>query len=288
MKARILFGLNFLIVIFVILSAISFYQFKEIERARIYDESIESLQLELIRLFSMDNYFFEFEEANEMFYKSGKSSVLDARNKLIHTINEKFNLIGEEQFISANLLRGIHEEFQNYNKQHELLIGLILERGFKDEGIIGDMRKHAHQIETETTIPMKHYLMLRRHEKDFLLRLDDRYVRLFNEKMDELKKEPAHQRYLKLLDSYQQEFNTIAHNTQMIGDFGSSGKKFEFRQSQLTLEKNFQDLNTLSENKTLAMVQNGQYVFLFGVAITLLFVLMLIVFTYKSSKAAFN
>ncbi len=58
----------------------------------------------------------------------------------------------------------------------------ILAQGDKESGIRGKMRKLAHDMETAikktgSLALMVEYLMLRRHEKDFVLREDDKYVK---------------------------------------------------------------------------------------------------------------
>lgn len=59
---------------------------------------------------------------------------------------------------------------------------LILAQGDKSSGIRGNMRKLAHDMESEikktgSAELMVEYLLLRRHEKDYVLREDDKYVK---------------------------------------------------------------------------------------------------------------
>lgn len=58
--------------------------------------------------------------------------------------------------------------------------------GFKDFGCIGKMRQLAHKIEQMQLISNENILQLRRHEKDFLLRLDTAYINKFNRLADKL------------------------------------------------------------------------------------------------------
>ncbi len=283
MKARILFGLNFLIAIFLILSVISFYQLKDAETARLDDEAIESIQLDFFRLFTLDNYFFEHEEVNSRYYRTGESAILQERNELNAILNRNLSDILAKQPTGSLGLDSVKLLAEIYNARYERLVNLIKERGFKDEGIIGQMRQSAHMIEEKRVISLEDYLLLRRHEKDFLLRIDLIYVRMFNDKINELI-ESQRGEGADLLKDYQKQFNRLADNTRAIGEFGSSGLKFEFRDYQLQLERKLRLVNSASEENAVFKIRNGRYVFLFGVAVTLLFVLMLIVFTYQSSK----
>lgn len=56
------------------------------------------------------------------------------------------------------------------------ITSLIIERGFKDYGAEGMMRVHAHHLERKAGIPFADLLMLRRLEKDYIIRSDPRYV----------------------------------------------------------------------------------------------------------------
>jgi serine phosphatase RsbU (regulator of sigma subunit) len=75
----------------------------------------------------------------------------------------------------------IKTQFLNYNKAYNELIYLYKLKGFKDYGLEGKMREYAHFIYDFNNKDIKYYcLMLRKHEKDFLLRKDINYVQQFN------------------------------------------------------------------------------------------------------------
>lgn len=68
-----------------------------------------------------------------------------------------------------------------YENGFKQIVTLIKAQGNKDAGIRGAMRKEAHGMETAikaigSDALMVHYLMMRRHEKDFILREDNKYV----------------------------------------------------------------------------------------------------------------
>lgn len=68
-----------------------------------------------------------------------------------------------------------------YEKGFGNIVAHIKAQGNKDSGIRGALRKEAHGMETaikalDSDALMVHYLMMRRHEKDFILREDDKYV----------------------------------------------------------------------------------------------------------------
>ena len=75
----------------------------------------------------------------------------------------------------------IEADMAAYEKGFGNIVTLIKAQGNKDVGIRGALRKEAHGMETAIKAIgadslMVHYLMMRRHEKDFILREDNKYV----------------------------------------------------------------------------------------------------------------
>lgn len=65
---------------------------------------------------------------------------------------------------------------------------IIAQKGFYDFGIVGEFRKTVHDLEENYTdvIGLDHLLMLRRHEKDYLLRNDEKYLHKFMNKLGQV------------------------------------------------------------------------------------------------------
>ena len=80
----------------------------------------------------------------------------------------------------------------DYQSGFKKIADRINDQGNKDTGIRGNMRKHAHGMETgikKTGLPqlMVQYLLMRRHEKDFILREDPKYVEKSRKVLNTLK-----------------------------------------------------------------------------------------------------
>ena len=76
----------------------------------------------------------------------------------------------------------IGKDMDVYQASFNKVVKLINAQGDKDTGIRGAMRKEAHEMETAikgigSDSLMVNYLMMRRHEKDFILREDNKYVK---------------------------------------------------------------------------------------------------------------
>ncbi len=127
----------------------------------------------------------------------------------------------------------IEDLLARYNKNYNELIYLYKLKGFKDYGLEGKMRSYAHQIYDYGDRDVQYYcLMLRRHEKDFLLRKDLNYVYNFNalvrtsiEFINEKKSIPAadKNRLITCLYFYNKYFKLLARIESKIGVKGKNG-----------------------------------------------------------------
>jgi len=94
----------------------------------------------------------------------------------------------------SQIVKDAETNHLNLDKQLKTLIGLhhrladsafmlkqlYLAKGFKDFGTEGQMRKYAHELEAGKLVPIFNLLMLRRHEKDYLIRGEASYIAEYN------------------------------------------------------------------------------------------------------------
>ena len=92
---------------------------------------------------------------------------------------------------AAAALRGVVAGVEEYSKQFQTVAAQKRELGLnQDQGLMGEMRKAIHEIETSLKAADKPdlevlMLMMRRHEKDFLARLDPKYGEDFKARLTE-------------------------------------------------------------------------------------------------------
>ncbi|MCR6640029.1 MAG: PAS domain-containing protein [Sporocytophaga sp.] len=101
---------------------------------------------------------------------------------------------------------------------------LFNERGFKNHGIEGQMRKSAHILEKSPDTDKALVFTLRKHEKDFLIRKDKIYIGAFDQTASDLEiqintlADSVAKSYLtKTLKSYQTTFHEIAEIESELG-----------------------------------------------------------------------
>jgi len=147
--------------------------------------------------------------------------------------------------------RRLHTEFEEYNKIYDELVYLYKLKGFKDYGLEGKMRVFAHDLFNQGDEHIRFScLILRKHEKDFLLRKDLNYVHLFDREVRALSEyliendQFSSEKRRILLNSlyfYHKNFRKLARIESRIGINTKSGFLFSSK-------KNFDSVATLIED----------------------------------------
>lgn len=129
--------------------------------------------------------FMLIETINPDFYSTGKSVYLKRFRYLSTQLTDNLSELQSNSIIQElelnNKLAEISDYFFQYKNIFQKITQLTLQRGFKDYGLIGKMRERIHYVEDmingnpELDQYKDNMLMLRRHEKDFLLRKDVKY-----------------------------------------------------------------------------------------------------------------
>lgn len=145
-------------------------------------EKIKILALELRK---NEKDFLIREKTNPVFFKSGNSKYLSAHNSNYDNLQTLLNNLSSSGLISNftlnNEIKQISISSVNYKKNFEKLVENYKYRGFKNFGKTGEMREKIHTIENiieKNNYPpalLNYILMMRRHEKDYLLRNDPGY-----------------------------------------------------------------------------------------------------------------
>lgn len=190
-RSRMVSGFLFLTFLILILSLVSLYILDYTSRVAGVHSNISQLEIYTLNLIKSDNDFLDLEVVNEDYFKTGRSDFLTRRDSLNARIHLEISYLLRESrkndYSIARELKNIDSTLALYNRKFVELEALILKRGFRDFGLEGRMRNHAHALEAaRADIDVSKILYLRRHEKDFFLRHDTLYVRLFRERYNAL------------------------------------------------------------------------------------------------------
>ncbi len=169
--------------------------------------NMESLRLS-------QSYFFEVDSKTKAFLNSGTSGNITRFDELMkETMSNISNLKGDEATNETygDELDRISLLLEDHSNTFKKLVGNARSIGQEDVGMIGDMRKDAHELEELVGGGnlMIDLLNLRRHEKDYLLRSQTGYLRKFQDVAARMKRRTSNQTIKDLLTSYETKFSNV-------------------------------------------------------------------------------
>jgi serine phosphatase RsbU (regulator of sigma subunit)/CHASE3 domain sensor protein len=155
-------------------------------------------ELDEIHLLTMEEYklqqdYLLYESINQNYFRTGNSTKLIQQKHVFEKLIRRTNLLNAQEtskelfeptFFNAFIL-----EQNLYQQIFASLTENVKKRGFKDFGLEGEMRMFAHELMKIQALNQVNVLMLRRHEKDFIIRKEERYYQQFNALIKKVKKE---------------------------------------------------------------------------------------------------
>ncbi len=287
--------LSFILLSFSILGLTSYYQNKKL-KIEYLSEEISVIELDVMRLLKAKSDFLLLEGTNEAFYSSSQSEYISRCDSLSERINEKLEAIKSNEFLCENndveCVTELQKEVGFFERDLNYLVSLMLRRGFKDYGLEGEMRSYAHQVEEEFVgyVDKSDILMLRRHEKDFLLRNDQKYLDKFNYQIDlmqhNLNADLSMSKFLKskisyTLFEYQKNFSELVNVISLIGQKKGEGVIGNLDQdvARIILGLNEVRSSVLTAEKTSMTALNKKFYIALGI-----FILLIIYLSFKLSS----
>jgi serine phosphatase RsbU (regulator of sigma subunit) len=175
--------------------------------------------------------FFIDETINPTFYQTQQSQYLQTRKILHQEIVNNLKLLKTKPELKQTLQQAEIDTlvtlFTQYDEDFQRLVQTSIRRGFKDYGLEGKLRNQIHLLESETDkygLDKAKLLTIRRHEKDFMLRKDLRYVQAnikaiaeFGQDIETKIPLPRKTDLQKALNLYKQVFMELVEMEQGIG-----------------------------------------------------------------------
>jgi len=196
----------------------------------------------------------------------------EARGKYVAQVTEQVAAI-HKNMAAIKALEGnekdlarvdaIDKAIDQYETTFLTTVDLIEKRGFKDTGLEGKLRDRVHTIEGKVTTTghaqlMIDMLTLRRHEKDYLLRGDEKYAQELRNAVGQFKADVAktdlsaakQQELISLADQYQSAFDELVKGDALI-----AASVATYRDAVHTTEPLLGELHTAAiESEDAAMV----------------------------------
>lgn len=170
----------------------------------------------------------------------------DSFNKEVSELNQRvteIKLLFEDFDIDTSSLERLQQIVGRYQQKFNALVEAQKVIGLNHkEGLYGGLRKAVHNVEELLSQQQSHQLLadmlqLRRAEKDFMLRLDDKYLAKFNNKLKifqaDLDASDLSSDYraqvITLLNEYKSQFESLVAAQRQVGFDYKSGLRGELR-----------------------------------------------------------
>ena len=158
------------------------YFLNKTERADRIHTMTDSIIIQMLNARIAEKSFILRDLQNEKFYNAGFSNNLQAHQRFTNNAQEKIRQLVEWRTVndknSADQLMQLVKEYSNIFTE---LVETYQKIGFKDWGLLGQWRRAIHAVEAQITgmnrtDMQESLLQLRRLEKDYLLRGDEKYL----------------------------------------------------------------------------------------------------------------
>jgi signal transduction histidine kinase len=283
-RSRMVASFLFLTSLILVLAIVSLYTLdRTLQIARI-NSDINQLEIYTLNLIRSDNHFFNVEVINKRYFETHTSSFLLRRDSLNERISKKMAELlkhrSNKTYAIDQILFTIDSTLTQYNSRFQVLESILFKKGFKDFGLEGEMRDHAHQLEESSLgIEISKILYLRRHEKDFFLRHDTTYLRAFKNRASDLLKEmmenPVRNRKaIHHIQEYARLFTELSNLQMRIGLSSESGLRSELNNLTESLSQQYFSLTEYAYKQSSSAQNHARIVYIsalgFGILISIL------------------
>ncbi|UII31218.1 methyl-accepting chemotaxis protein [Fulvivirga ulvae] len=270
-KGKLLGSFAIVLVLSSILAGWGYYSINRVLEIRRLKENIMTINEIVLKMRKAEKDFMMRETIDSEFMASGKSRYAeDIDTYTLHQdsiINELLANDWSGSLEIKNELSDLQSYLNGYHDTFRKIVESYHKRGFQDYGNEGELRAAIHTIEnSDKKINEVRMLTLRRHEKDYFLRKDPKYIDRFNDELSLFKTELNNNlsdRELKAqLDIYGSKFNDVVAIEKAIGLDENSGLKGEMRSFIHNIEPMVDQLNTLVDTRTEEITYNTTLTFI--------------------------
>ncbi len=171
----------FLSLLSVFILILSRFQQKEKEKLEETEQLFTSLYISTLIKNNLIKDFIQNESKNIEFFETGKSELLFKIDSINYTINYRLKKIEKSDETKtlglSSVFLQMKKNIQLQNSNYNYILSLIKKRGFADFGFIGAMRDESHTLEKQIQEYIALLLTIRRSEKDYMLRFDQKYIK---------------------------------------------------------------------------------------------------------------
>jgi len=260
---------------------------------------IHLVSSEILMLNKLEMQFIVFDAKNSAFYKGSESTYIDKHKKLLIKINKHLKQLDQEGITDEKINKYLYQlkiQLIQYNNDYLNYVAKIKERGFRDDGIEGAMRKYIHDIENFYKKAMNESLLLtiRRNEKDYILRKDTVYITkhknnviLFREKInnDNELADAEKKLYTDWLDHYYVLFTKWVLIDQEIGIDQGIGLTSKINAHNTNFENIIRTINLESDQNDLKLSSDNKSILITSIFVSvMLSIILSVLFAYRFTR----
>ncbi|UXX79335.1 methyl-accepting chemotaxis protein [Reichenbachiella carrageenanivorans] len=281
-----------LTLIFGIWTYVTFQNIKSLHEAK---GLLQTIQLEVLEIRKHEKDFLARDYKNIAFITQGKSKYLSALNEIVDALQQRTDSLKANHRIAEVRIDSMQLLLHNYVFAFNSLANMIREKGFKDHGLEGQLRQAIHDVEDSDFEYDKYYmLMLRRHEKDFFLRKDMKYLDKFEAGVSEFRDHlltlggnaQKKQEILRNLEAYEAGFRRVVAIQKVIGLDANDGLHGKLREAIHQFSPYVDEIVASNNKQIAAEITKSSW------ALVVLFVLIVatgtVVLTYHINKITRN
>ncbi|GAB4399463.1 MAG: hypothetical protein OHK0053_19690 [Microscillaceae bacterium] len=229
--------LGFSLLVLSLLGAFWIYD-NETSRLQKIVDTLQNVENQLLKAGQAERDFLIFDTRNPAFFQNQNSEYLRQHHQLLHAVKKSLKALAPHPLLARSptdsLYKQLMNQLQAYEQQFDFLVSLIRLRGFKNFGLEGKMRKLIHEVEEALTpLNLEKVLMIRRHEKDFILRKEVSYILKMRASVNDLQNYirqqtppgPSQKDQLRKLQLYHQIFEQLVGLEAQIGFEPNSGRQ---------------------------------------------------------------
>ncbi|MFY0689890.1 MAG: methyl-accepting chemotaxis protein [Cyclobacteriaceae bacterium] len=281
-----------MLIILVGIGGYSLKMYSRIQDVGLLTEDLKETWVNTLQLRRAEKDFMLREFTNPDFFETGNSKYLDkfattleANKALLEQI--RTNALIEDYDLKTQV-SGVPPLFDQYSAKFIKFTISGKERGFKDYGLIGNMRNAIYDVQTYVTdASLKaDVLTLRKHEKDYLLRQDLQYQTKLANTAAALKDKLSNEEAKQSLDRYVATFNSIVDKDYQIGVDEKSGLYGELRAAVHAVEPAVEEIIANVKAKTQEDLETAYYSISIVILLGILFSIFVAYFVVKSINAS--
>lgn len=256
-----------------IIGLFSYFKMQEIKQISELNQKANKILELSLKMRKAEKDFMIRSTSDEKYFKTENSKYIDEFDNLHKEINELLaNLSNNDKMKLMRLkneLSTIKTNFDKYEKGFKTLVQAQTQRGYTEYGLIGNMRKSAHELETDLkniTYLHNSLLEIRRNEKDYLIRKDIKYQKQITRNIESLidlinldtnLNYSTRRNLVNELTVYQEAINDIVEIDDKIGFSQNEGLQKEFRAAVHSVEPAVVNLTNILTEENEKILKTG-------------------------------